>query len=357
MNEADSGREPAQERTAERVAQLTGTAVEVTRKVPTPVAEPPSFGYLVPVLVVLFIAPYLLPDYHTILLTYGLVMAVAALGFNLLLGYTGLLSFGHAAFFGVGAYTVAFLVRDFGIRSMEIYLVAGLATSFLLAALLSLVVVRYTRIFFAILMLGLAQVLWSLVLKFYWVTGGTDGLRVPTATLLGGLGEGAPRVMFLTQIYYYYVLVFFIAAAALMWLIVNSPLGRSLQAIRDNEVRADFIGIRVRHFRWIAFVISGTFTGLAGVLYAPLHGLANPEIMHWTFSGEIVFMTLLGGFRSFAGPVLGAVVFNFLKPWVIATTVYWQFVLGAVLVLLTLAMPTGLMGILQRLTDLVRRQG
>src|SRR6516165_11502182 len=137
------------------------------------------------IIVGLAFLPSLIVPYQTVLVTYGLVMAVAALGFNLLLGYTGLLSFGHSAYFGAGAYAVAFIVRDLGIHSMELCILGGLLGTLFIAALFGFVCVRYTRIFFGILTLALSQVLWSLAFKFFWVTGGTDGLRAPTPNLLG----------------------------------------------------------------------------------------------------------------------------------------------------------------------------
>jgi branched-chain amino acid transport system permease protein len=142
----------------------------------------------VPILVLLGFLPRLVDPYQTVLLTYGLAMAIAALGFNLLLGYTGLLSFGHSAYFGAGAYMVAFIVRDLGVQSMELCILGGLIGTVLVAALFGFVCVRHTRIFFGILTLALSQVLWSLAYKFFWITGGTDGIRVAYAklTLLGG---------------------------------------------------------------------------------------------------------------------------------------------------------------------------
>ena len=293
----------------------------------------------------LFVLPLLLSPYQTILLCYGLVFAIAALGFNLLLGYTGLLSFGHSAFFGMGAYAVALMVKYLGTASMELFILAGVLSSALVALLFGVVCVRYTRIFFGILTLALSQVLWSLALKLFWVTGGTDGLRVPTPTLLGGLaGPSADKQVFLAYRYYYYVLLLFLAATALMWLIVRSPFGKALQAIRDNETRAEFVGIQVRRYRLVAFVVSGVFTGLAGALWVPLNGLTTPDILYWPFSGRIVFFAVLGGFRTFTGPIVGAVVFNYLETYAIANTTYWQLVLGVVLVVLVLAMPAGLVG-------------
>jgi branched-chain amino acid transport system permease protein len=225
-----------------------------------------------------------------------------------------------------------------------------------IAVLFGAVCVRYTRIFFAILTLALSQVLWGLALKFFWVTGGTDGIRVPTPSLLGGLvGTSGDKLIFLSYTYYYYVLAIFFACTAMIWLIVNSPFGKALQAIRDNEIRAEFVGVPVRTYRLAAFVISGLFTGIAGVLWAPLNGHVTPDVLYWPFSGEIVFMTVLGGFKSFGGPLIGAVVFNHLKAYAVGYTSYWQALLGVVLVVLVLAMPAGLIGALGRLTSRLRR--
>src|SRR5438876_577480 len=163
-------------------------------------------------LLVLAVLPFFIGLYQTQLLTYGLIAAIAALGFNLLLGYTGLLSFGHSAFLGIAAYAVAFLARDFGVRSMEVYILIGLPVTALLSALFGYISVRHTRIFFGILTLALSQVLYSLAFKLFWVTGGSDGLRVPRPTLLGGLltfsGPGAYQRFVGT--YYYYVLGIFV---------------------------------------------------------------------------------------------------------------------------------------------------
>jgi branched-chain amino acid transport system permease protein len=224
------------------------------------------------------------------------------------------------------------------------------------AALFGVVCVRYTRIYFSILTLALSQVLWSLAFKFFWVTGGTDGLRVPTPALLGvSIAAGQDKMDYLAHRYYYYVLVIFLAAVGVMWVIVNSPFGKALQAIRDNETRAEFVGVQVWRYRWVAFLISGVFTGLAGALWVPLNGLTTPDILVWNFSGEIVFFTVLGGFKTFAGPIVGAVVFNYLKTFAVGYTVYWQMFLGIVLVTLVLVLPTGIMGMVARLAQKWRR--
>ncbi len=302
--------------------------------------------------------PMLFDPYQTLLFSYGLVFAIAALGFNLLLGYTGLTSFGHSAYFGVGAYTVAFMVKYFGITSMEVHLLAGIGISILLSALFGFVCVRYTRIFFSILTLALSQVIWSLAFKFFWVTGGTDGIRVPRPTLLAGTLKfsGSGAFLEFVRSYYYYVLVLFVVCVAVMWLIVHSPFGKALQAIRDNETRAEFVGVRVWHYRWMAFLISGVFTGIAGVLWVPLNGLTTPDVLFWQFSGEIVFMTVLGGFHNFTGPIVGAIMFNYLKTYAIAMTEYWQFLLGGVLLVMVMLLPGGIVGTVTQMAAKLRKE-
>jgi branched-chain amino acid transport system permease protein len=312
-----------------------------------------TLAWLVAMGVLLLVAPLVIDPFQTLTLTYGLIAAIWALGFNLLLGYTGLLSFGHSAFFGGGAYTVAFMVKYLKIASMELFLAGSVLANAILAVLFGFVCVRYTRIFFGILTLALSQVLWSLAFKFFWVTGGTDGLRAPTPNLLGVVPND-DKMDFLVHRYYYYVLVVFAICTFLMWVIVHSPFGKALQAIRDNETRAEFIGIRIRRYRLIAFVLSGIFTGIAGALWAPLNGLASPDILIWTFSGEIVFMTVLGGFRTFVGPIVGAIAFTYLKTYAVGFTTYWQLLLGVVLVVLVLALPTGIMGAVERLVAKIR---
>jgi branched-chain amino acid transport system permease protein len=201
-------------------------------------------------------------------------------------------------------------------------------------------------------------VLWSLAFKFFWFTGGSDGLRVPTPTLLGGIwaqGPGSDKFDFLSHRYYFYVLALFVAAVVVMWLIVHSPFGKALQAIRDNETRAEFVGVQVRRYRLVAFLVSGIYTGLAGALWVPLNGLTTPDILHWTFSGKIVFFTVLGGFQTFAGPIIGAIAFNYLEVYAVGHTVYWQLVLGVVLVALVLVLPAGIVGSLLRWLPTRRR--
>ena len=209
---------------------------------------------------------------------------------------------------------------------------------------------RYTRIFFGILTLALSQVLWSLAFKFFWVTGGTDGLRVPAArrcsaacSLQGPRTRSSSSSTPTTTT----CSAFSSSASSLMWVIVHSPFGKALQAIRDNETRARVRRHQIRRYRWVAFLISGTVHRARRRPLGAAERAHHPDILYWTFSGEIVFMTVLGGFRTFTGPIVGAIVFNYLKTYAVGHTVYWQMVLGIVLVVLVLVLPTGIVGTLR----------
>src|SRR5439155_18994703 len=155
---------------------------------------------------------------------------------------------------------------------------------------------------------------------------------------------GEDKMIFLAHRYYYYVLVIFLVGVAVMWVIVHSPFGKALQAIRDNETRAAFVGVQVWRYRWVAFLVSGIYTGVAGTLWVLLNGLTTPDILHWTFSGKIVFFTVLGGCKTVFGLIFGGVAYNSVESYEVGATIYWQMVLGGVLVLLVLVWPTGIAG-------------
>ena len=297
------------------------------------------------ILLVLLFVPYLLPTFDLMLFEYGLTFGIVGLGFNLLLGYTGLLSFGHGAYFAAGAYAVAmmgkYLPQAF---AMELLIPAALLFSLLVSIIFGFLCVRHTKIFFSILALSLSMLLFALIFKLYHLTGGSDGLRVPIPTILGMSFKGVRRPLFLTGTYYYFLLAMFALSFLIMRGIVSSPFGKALQAIRDNEVRAELIGIRVRRYRLYAFCISGMYAGLGGALWSFVNGHVTADLSHWVFSGEIVYMTLLGGFGMLEGPVIGAMIFTYLKLYAMGNTEYWMFVIGATLIILVLLLPNGVSG-------------
>ena len=290
--------------------------------------------------------PLLGRPYTTTLMLPAFGYGIALLGLNLLFGYTGLLSFGHALFVALGAYTAAYLSSGVGILQMEAILLAATVVAVVVAVPLGLLAVRYVKIYFGMLTLAFGMLFYSFLGKFYHLTGGDEGMRVLRPTLLGQPFAGLDKVEFLTGPFYYYALALLVAAAAVMFRVVQSPFGLCLRAIRENPDKAESLGVSVRRYRFFAFVIAAAFGGVGGVFLAVPTGLADPHLAYWTHSGNLVFMLLLGGFDNFFGPVLGAVVFILLQDAVMSVTSYWRFVFGAVLAVVVIFFPRGLLGLL-----------
>ncbi len=298
--------------------------------------------------VALVAAPFFASTYTLTLLGTFTAYAIALLGFNILMGYTGLLSFGHAMFVAIGAYTAAVFTSKLGIRYLELILVTAAAISAAASLLIGLFCVRYTKIFFSMLTLAFGMTFHSFLFKFYNVTGGDQGMRI-SRPLLGGFDSGGGKTAFLTGPFYYYSLGLLAILAFLAWRAVHSPLGLEMRAVRDNPQKAAYLGVEVLRTRLWAFVISAVYCSIAGVLIGVSVGLADPELGYWTQSGNLIFMTLLGGSGAFGGPVLGALVFVFLQDALVATTEYWRFVLGSILVAVVIFAPGGVAGLVQNL--------
>jgi branched-chain amino acid transport system permease protein len=295
--------------------------------------------------------PLLGRDYYATLMLPFFGYSIALLGLNLLFGTTGLLSFGHALFLAVGGYTAAYLGGMLGVRSLEAMLAVALVVAAVIAVPVGWLCVRYVKIYFGMLTLAFGMLFYSFLYKFYALTGGDEGMPVARPSLLGqGFGE-LDKTAYLIGPYYYYSLAVCLVAAVVMWRIVRSPLGLSLRAIRENADKAAYVGVRVRRYRFYAFVIAAVFGAAGGVLLVVPTGLAAPTLAYWTHSGNLVFMLLLGGFGHFFGPVVGAFVFIFLQDQVMSVTQYWRFVFGAVLAAVVIFLPHGLMGLLDRRAD------
>ena len=298
-------------------------------------------------LAALLVLPLLLSPYRLLLMLPFMAYGVILLGLNLLFGYTGLVSFGHALFVGIGAYTGAFLTHA-GIRSLEVIVLAAAVLGAVAAALVGLLCVRYVKIYFGMLTLAFGMVFYTFLLKFYRLTGGDEGMQVLRPLLLGLNLDAMPKTTYLVGPYYYYCLGVLVVAAAVMWRIVHSPFGLCLRTIRDNPLKAEALGVSVTRYRWYAFVISGVFAAVGGALLGPPTGNVDPTLAYWTHSGSLVFMALLGGFASFFGPVLGAFVFIFLQDAVMSVVPYWRLVFGAILAIIVIFAPGGLMGFFAR---------
>ncbi len=290
--------------------------------------------------------PLLGRDYYATLMLSFFAYAVVLLGLNLLFGYTGLLSFGHGLFIGLGAYTAAFLTGKFGVRDMEAILLTAVGIAVLVAAPVGALCIRYVKIYFGMLTLAFGMVFYSFLLKFYSLTGGDEGMRVLRPSLLGFDLSEIPKIRFLTGPYYYYSAAVLAVATFVMWRIVTSPFGLCLRSVRENSVKAESLGISVKRYRWYAFLISAAYGSVGGALLGPTIGQVDPGLVYWTHSGNLVFMALLGGFAHFFGPMLGAFVFIFLQDAVMSVIPYWRLVFGAILAALVIFAPGGLMGLI-----------
>jgi branched-chain amino acid transport system permease protein len=294
---------------------------------------------LLAVLVAALLAlPWVAGRYPLYLAIQILILAVFALGFNLLLGYTGLLSFGQAGFFAVGAYACAMVLLV--VPNLLLGLLAGVVAAGLTALALGLLSVRHTRIYFSMLTLAFGMMIYSIAWKWRDVTGGDDGLvGVPRAPL------AVPPLLQLPvdtiERYYYVVVVVSVLATWLMHRLVRSPLGLTLQGIRDSESRVEFAGISVRRYRLVAFTVAGLYAGLAGALLPPLENTVTPPIAHWSMSAEPVMATLLGGINSFAGPIVGAALFFLVKDVIVRFTEHWLIWYGAIVIALVMGFRGG----------------
>jgi len=299
------------------------------------------------------LVPIVAPPYYANLLVPFYGYAIALLGFNLLFGYGGLLSFGHAMFLGLGAYGAAVMAGVWGVKQFEVVLLGVAIAGVLLALPTGWLAVRYTGIFFGMLTLAFGMLAHSFLFKFYHLTGGDSGMRVPRMRLLGLEFADYSKIELLAGPFYYYCLALTVLAALLMWRIVHSPFGLHLRALRDNAQKALYLGVRVQHFRLAAFVISAAYGAVGGAILGFRTGLADPELVYWTHSGHLVFMTVLGGFTSFLGPVVGALTLTLLQDQLQSITQYWRFVLGALLAAIVIFFPRGLAGIAADLGSLM----
>jgi len=294
--------------------------------------------------VLLAVVPLVIPTYWVIILTEILIMGLMAVSFNLLLGYSGLLSFGQGAFFGLGAYAAALLLQA-GHENLFLILFAGMLAALLGALVVGFFSVRLDEIFFAMITLGFGMLCFSVAHNWLDVTGGSDGLPVfvlPSLNLFGA------QLTFYTPVsMYYLVFVVVLVAISILWILVNSPFGLILRAVRENKQRISFVGGNVKTLRMVVFAISGTFTGLAGTLFCLFNNMATPGFMHWSFSAKPVIMSILGGTGVFLGPLFGAGIFFVLEQTIIQFTENWMFFLGVVLVPIVIFFPQGVFGTLQ----------
>jgi branched-chain amino acid transport system permease protein len=285
---------------------------------------------------------------YTGLATRVLVLGLAAMALNFLLGFTGVLSFGHAAYFGLGAYGAGLLLKyQYFPPSTILAIFEDVLVGTVAAAVVGALIVKLRGIYFAMVTIAFGQMFYFIAFRWSSVTGGDDGLtgwqRQPI-----DLGFTTLDIQNSGVTYYYMVLLIFAVSLTIMALLLKSPFGRTLLAIRENERRARFLGIPVERHIWLAFVISCFFVSLAGTLYALLNNFADPHTLHWTLSGDIVIMAVIGGMRSFWGPLVGAAIYVALQDYVSSYTQNWMFFIGMLFVLIVLFFPRGVLGIIRR---------
>jgi len=269
-----------------------------------------------------------------------IIMALFATSLNLVLGFGGMVSFGHAAFFGVGAYTVALLMKKAGINLL-LALIAAPILAAVAAAIIGWFCVRLIGLYFAILTLAFGQLLYMIVFQWYTFTGGDDGIH------------GIPKPEFLGPTNYYLLcLIIFLVCFLVMRMIVNSSFGLSIRIIRENLDRAKFIGINVRRYQLINFIVAGFFAGVAGGLFTELNRFAQTEFLHWSRSGDAIFACLVGGMYSFIGPTIGSTVLIFLHIFLQqlhqSLVEIWALVLGFILLGVVLFAPEGVVGLFHK---------
>lgn len=296
-----------------------------------------SLAGAVAVLALVIALPEMLRPYYLGLATKMLIFALFAMSLDLLLGYTGLASLGHAAYFGVAAYTVALLILRAGADS-GLAFPAALCAAAVTGALFAPLALRARGSYFLMITFALAQVVWSIAFGWRSLTNGDDGMPGVTRPEFGFSLDN-------TTAFYYFVLIVVGVAALLLVAIVKSPFGRALRGIRDSESRMRALGYDVWRHQYVAFVLSAFFAGIAGALYAYFNRFVGPEYLYVVQSAEALIMVILGGAGTLLGPAIGAALIVFLEDFVSSMTEHWVLVLGVIYVLVTLFAPRGLVGL------------
>ncbi len=290
------------------------------------------------ILLVIFglIAPQVISEFYLLILGEALIMSLFALSFNLLFGVMGQLPFGQAAFYGLGGYGMAMLLTKFQFN-FWVSFVAGIGIAALIGLLVGLFCVRLRGIYFSILTLAFGQLIFVVIYKWHDFTGGDDGIQ----------GVFPPEFLKDPTAYYYFILLIFLISAFILWRIIHSPFGYTLQAMRENSERTEFLGIPIARYQLIAFVISAAFAGLAGALWAPFYRSVAPSTLMWVKSGEPVMATILGGAGLFFGPVLGTFLITFVHAYLLGFTHFWPIIMGTLILIVIFLLPGGILGFIK----------
>lgn len=297
---------------------------------------------LATVLAGLVALPWVAPYFYIFLGTEVLILGLLAASFNLVFGYSGMLSFGHAAFYGIGAYATALILLHLQWPFITC-LVVAMGAGALLALIIGYLSVRLDEVYFAMLTLAFGMMVFAVAHQWRSVTNGSDGIA---GFMITDFAPGLGWTLDDPVVYYHLVLAVVVAAAAVLYLICRSSFGLILRAIRQNPERVAFCGLNVRRYRLAAFTVAGAFAGLSGALMAPFLRVASPEMLHWSMSAEPVLMSILGGTGYFLGPFFGAALFVLLENWITGFTDAWMLVLGVMLALMVMFFRRGMLGTL-----------
>jgi branched-chain amino acid transport system permease protein len=295
--------------------------------------------WFVPVIALFFVllfVPFFAPRFYVYMVALIFVTSLLAMSLNLVVGHGGMFQFHHAVFYGVGAYTLALMLKK---TSLPVWtgFIAGPVVAAIIGFIIGWFCVRLTRLYFAMLQISLGSLIWVIVFRWYSFTGGDDGISgIPIPRFLSPLNHS-----------YYFIFLILVICLIFMYLILKSPFGNTLQAIRDNPQRCEAVGINVRRHQLIAIVIATFFAGVAGVLFVVLERSVYTSLLFWVLSLEIFIMCLFGGWFTFAGPILGAAMIVSLRTFVGIVTEYWTLILGVLLILLIFFLPEGVMGYFQ----------
>ncbi len=302
--------------------------------------------WLILLILASLLAPFIFTEFYLTILCEALVMSLFALSFNLLFGYMGQLSFGQAAFFGLGGYAVAMLMTKVALN-FWLSLLAGP----ILAALIGLIVgyfcVRLRGIYFSILTLAFGQLIFVIIFKWHNFTGGDDGIQ----------GVFPPDFLKSATAYYYLILLVFLVSAFILWRIINSPFGQTMKAMRENSERTEFLGINIARYQLITFVIAAAFSGLAGAIWVPFYRSVAPGYLTWIKSGEPVMAAILGGSSTFFGPILGMFIMTFFHAYVLGFTHFWPVIMGTLILIIIFLLPGGVLGFIQEKLKETRERG
>jgi branched-chain amino acid transport system permease protein len=295
------------------------------------------YGCLAAVFAVTLVLPLIIGEYWIHIAVEILILGLFAVSFNMIFGYMGQLSFGHAAYFGVGAYVTGLLMVKTSVP-LPVCLLLSMVAAGLFALIIGYFCVRLTGIYFAILTMAFGQLIYYIIFQWYSFTGGDDGLQ----------GILPPDWLMKVEVYYYFTLLIVVVALIIMHRISVSPFGYTMRAIRGNAERTGFVGINVRKYMLINFAIAGMFAGLAGGLLGPFNRSIAPDLCNWHQSGVPVFMTVIGGPLGFLGPLIGSVIYTFLFAFVTGFTEYWPLTIGLVIIAVVLFVPGGVLGLAQK---------